>query len=257
MFIGSSGPLPSATQAGQPQIIALPNTNCLLPSTQHTTSTALVKQNPTAAPHNQLILVNGSTSLKRGHNESALTPRKKVASSQGSPIIRQALLLPSTQAESIHVINSSAVKTEISVNRSSQGVRMAMQSGVLVTNPILTATKQLSISAVIQNSNYQQTFMLPKICLPAYVTPVATDVDRVSNGNNALTAEADASTQKKVSGVSENEISSHVIKMNPNIVRKSTDSVLTHHLTTDIGANSDVDSDIEIITEVQSANERR
>lgn len=254
MFLGSSVPLPSA---GQPQIIALPNTNCLLPSTQHTTSAALVQQHPTTAPHNQLILVNGSTSLKRGSNEPTLTPRKKVATSQGSPIVRQALLLPSTQAESIHVINSSAVQTVTSMNRSSQGVRMAVQSGVLVTNPILTATNQLSISAVIQNSNYQQTFILPKVCLPASVTPGVTSVDKVSNGNKALTAEADACAQKKVGGVCENEIGSHVIKMNPNIVQKSTDSVLTHNLTTDIGANSDADSDIEIITEVQSANERR
>lgn len=255
MFLGSSVPLPSATQP-EHQIIALPNTNCLLRSTQPTTS-PLVQQHPTTVPHNQLILVNGSTSLKRGSSESTVTQRKKVATNQGPPIIRQALLLPSTQAESIHVINSSAVKTVTSMNKSSQGVRMAVQSGVLVTNPILTAANQLSISAVIQNSNYQQTFILPKICLPASVTPVVTDIDRVSHGNKALTAEDDAYTQKKVGVVSDNEIGSHVIKINPNLMRKSTDSVLTHDLTTDIGANSDADSDVEIITEVQSANERR
>jgi hypothetical protein len=218
----------------------------------------VVQQHPTRAPQNQLILVNGSTSLKRGSSEPALTQRKKIATSQGSPVIRQALVLPSTQSESIHVVNSSAVKTVTSMNRSSQGVRMAVQSGVLVTNPILTATNQLSISAVIQNSNYQQTLILPKICLPASVTPFVTDVDRVSHGSKALlTSEGDVCAQRKLDTVSEHEVGSHVIKINPNIMRKSTDSVLTHDLTTDIGANSDQDSDIEIITEVQSANERR
>jgi hypothetical protein len=256
MFLGSSVPLPSAAQPGQHQIITLPNTNCLLPSTQPT-SAPLVQQHPAAVPHNQLILVNGSTSLKRGFSESTLTPRKKVAINQGSPIIRQALLLPSTQAESIRVINNSAVKTVTSMNKSTQGVRMAVQSGVLVTSPILTAANQLSISAVIQNSNYQQTFIVPKICLPASVTHVVTDVDRVSHGNKALISEADAYTQKKMDVVSDNEIGSHVIKINPNIMQKCTDSVLTHDLTTDIGANSDPDSDIEIITEIQSANESR
>lgn len=253
MFIGSNVPLPSATQPEHHQIIALASTNCLLPSTQPATSAPLVQQHPTTVPHNQIILINGSASLKRGSNESNLTPRKKAAANQGSPVIRQAILVPSTQAESIHVINSSAVKTVTSMNKSSQGVRMAVH----VTNPVLTAANQLSISAVIQNSNYQQTFILPDICSPASITPVVTDVDRVCHGNKVLTAEADAYTEKKFGVVSDNEIGSHVIKINPNVMRKSTDSVLVHDLTTDIGAHNDADSDIEIITEVQPANGRR
>jgi hypothetical protein len=256
MFLGSSVPLPSATQPGQHQIFALPNTNWLLPSTQPT-SAPLVQQHPTTVPHNQLILVNGSTSLKRGSSESTRTPRKKVATNQGSPIIRQARLLPSTQAESIRVINNSAVKMLTSMNRSSEGVRMAVQSGVLISNPIVTAANQFSVSAVIQNSNYQQTIILPKICLPTSGISVVTDDDRVSHGNKVLIAETEAYTQRKVDVVSDNEIGSNVIKINPNIMRKSTDSVLAHDITTDIGANSDPDSDIEIITEIQSANERR
>jgi hypothetical protein len=215
----------------------------------------LVQQHHTTAPHNQLILVNGSANLKRGSSEPILTPKKKLVTNQGSPVIRQALLLPSTQAESIQVINSSAVKTVTNVNKSSQGVSMAMQSGVLVTNPVITTSNQLSISAVIQNSNYQQTFIVPKICLPASVMPVVTDVERIIQENQTLIAEPDA--QRKVGDVKDNEVGSHVIKINPNIMQKSTDNVLTRDLTADIAANSDPDSDIEIITEVQSDNERR
>lgn len=242
----------------QPQIIALPvtsNTNNILPSAHTTTSTPLLQQHLTTVPQSQLILVNRSANLKRGCSDPILTPRKKLTTNQGSPLIRQALLLPSTQAESIQVINSSAVKTVTSMNKSSQGVSMAVQSGVLVTNPVITAANQLSISAVIQNSNYQQTFIVPKICLPASVTPVVTDVERIIQGNQALIADADI--QRKVGDVSDNEVGSNVIKINPNVMRKSTDSVITGDVTEDVDATSDQDSDIEIIAEVQSCNDSR
>lgn len=255
VFLGSSVPSPSGSQPLQPQIIALPVTNSILPSAHTTTSTSLLQQHLTTAPQGQLILVNGSTNLKRGCSEPILTPRKKLTANQASPLIRQALLLPSTQAESIQVINSGAVKTVTTMNKNSQGVSMAVQSGVLVTNPVITTGNQLSISAVIQNSNYQQTFIVPKICLPASVTPVVTDVDRIIQGNQTLIT--DAGIQRKMGDVSDNEVGTNVIKINPNVMRKSTDSVITGDLTADIHATSDQDSDIEIIAEVQSCNDSR
>jgi hypothetical protein len=252
LFLGSSVPLSSGAQAEQPQIIALPvtsNTNCMLPSAQHTTPAALVQQHPTTAPQNQLILVNGSTNHKRGSSEPVRTSKKKLSANQGMPVIRQALLLPSSP----QIVNNSAVKTVTGVNKSSKGVSVAMQSGVLVTSPLITAANQLSISAVIQNSNYQQTFIVPKICLPGS----GTDVERIIHGSQALSAEADAQNQRKVGEVSNNELGTHVIKINPNVMRKSTDSMSTRELTTDIATSSDADSDIEIITEIGSANQRR
>ncbi|KAJ4432133.1 hypothetical protein ANN_20749, partial [Periplaneta americana] len=258
MAQGSSVPAQSAVQ---PQIINVtlpiqPNTNGLLPSTQTNTSNPVVQQHASTVPHNQLILVNGSSNLKRVSSEPIITPKKKLVNNQGSPIIRQALLLPSTQAESIRVINSSAVKTTTTnkIPQTSASVTVTsmptVPSGVLVTNPIITTpvtvpANQLAISAVIQNSgNYQQTFIVPKICLPTSVTPVVTDVERIIQGNSEL--------QKKTS---DDEIGSHVIKINPNVLRKSTDSVLSSDLSTSMPA-SDADSDIEIITEVRSENER-
>jgi hypothetical protein len=252
MFLGSGVPLSSGAQPEQPQIIALPvtsNTNCLLPSAQHTTPAPLVQQHPATAPQNQLILFNESTNHKRGCSEPILTTKKKLTTNQGTPLIRQTLLLPSPH----QVVNNSAVKTVTGVNKSSQGVSVAVQSGVLVTSPIITTGNQLSISAVIQNSNYQQTFIVPKICLPAS----GTDVERILHGNQALSAETDAQNQRKVDEVSNNEVGSHVIKINPNVMRKSTDNMITHELTTDIATSSDADSDIEIITESGSANQRR
>ncbi|XP_069690378.1 cyclic AMP-dependent transcription factor ATF-2 isoform X2 [Periplaneta americana] len=257
MAQGSSVPAQSAVQ---PQIINVtlpiqPNTNGLLPSTQTNTSNPVVQQHASTVPHNQLILVNGSSNLKRVSSEPIITPKKKLVNNQGSPIIRQALLLPSTQAESIRVINSSAVKTTTTnkIPQTSASVTVTsmptVPSGVLVTNPIITTpvtvpANQLAISAVIQNSgNYQQTFIVPKICLPTSVTPVVTDVERIIQGNSEL--------QKKTS---DDEIGSHVIKINPNVLRKSTDSVLSSDLSTSMPA-SDADSDIEIITEVRSENE--
>lgn len=252
MFPGSGVPLSSGAQPEQPQIIALPiasNTNCLLPSAQHTSSTPLVQQHPTTAPQNQLILVNGSTNHKRGSSDPILTTKKKLITNQGTPFIQQALLLPSPH----QVVNNSAVKTVPGVNKSSQGVSVAVQSRVLVTSPIIMPGNRLSVSAVIQNSNYQQTFIVPKICLPAS----GADAERIVHGNQVLSAETDAQFQRKVDEVSNNEVGSHVIKINPNVMRKSTDSMITHELTTDIATHSDADSDIEIISEIGSANERR
>jgi len=252
MFLGSGVPLSSGAQPEQPQIIALPvisNANCLLPSAQRTTSTPLVQQHPTTAPQNHLILVNGSTNHKRGSSEPIVTTKKKLIINQGTPIIHQALLLPSPH----QVVNNSAVKIVPGVNRSSQGVSVAVQSGVLVTSPIITSGNQLSVSAVIQNSNYQQTFIVPKICLPAS----GVDAERIVHANQVVSAESDAQFQRKVDEVSNNEVGSHVIKINPNVIRKSTDSMITPELTTDIATHSDADSDIEIISEIGSANERR
>jgi len=251
MFLGSGVPLSSGAQP-ESQIIALPiasNTNCLLPSAQRTTSTPLVQQHPTTAPRNQLILVNGSTNHKRGSSEPILTTKKKLITNQGTSFIHQALLLPSPH----QVVNNSAVKTVPGVNKSSQGVSVAVQSGVLVTSPIITSGNQLSVSAVIQNSNYQQAFIVPKICLPAS----GADAEKIVHGNQVLSAETDAQFQRKVDEVSNNEVGSHVIKINPNVMRKSTDSMITHELTTNIDTHSDADSDIEIISEIGSANERR
>lgn len=258
VFLGSSVPPPAGTQPAQPQIIAIPvtsNTNSVLPSAYLTTSTPLLRPHLSQAPQNQLILVNGSTSLKRGCSEPSLTLRKKLTTNQGSPVIRQTLFVSSTQAESIQVINSNAVKTVTSMNKSSQGVSMAMQSGVLVTNPIITAANQLSFSAVIQNSNYQQTFIVPKICVPASVTPVVTDAERIIQGNQALIADAD--NQRKAGDISDGDVGSNVIKINSNVMRKPTDNVVTGDISSDIAATSDADSDIEIIAEVQSCNDKR
>lgn len=252
MFLGSGVPLPSGAQPEQAQIIALPvasSTNCLLPSAQRTTSTPLVQQHPTTAPQNQLILVNGCTNHKRGSSEPILTTKKKLITNQGTPFIHQALLLPSPH----QVVNNSAVKTVPGVNKSSQSVSVALQSGVLVASPIITSGNHLSVSAVIQNSNYQQTFLVPKICLSAS----GADAERIVHGNQVLSAETDVQFQRKVDEVSNNDVGSHVIKINPNVMRKSTDSTITHELTTDIATHSDADSDIEIISEIGSANERR
>jgi hypothetical protein len=257
VFLGSSVPPLPGTQTAQPQIIALPvtsNANSMLPSAHPSMSTPLLQQQLMTAPQSHLILVNGSSNLKRGCSDPILAPRKKLTTNQGTPLVRQALLLPSTQAESIHVIKSSEVKTVTSMNKSSQGVSMAVQSGVLVTNPVITAANQLSISAVIQNSNYQQTFIVPKICLPASVTPVVTDVEKIIQGNQALIA--DAEIQRKMGDIADNEVESNVIKFNPNVLRKSASSVITGDLTADIDASSDQDSDIEIIAEVQSCSDR-
>ena len=252
MFLGSGVPLSSGAQPEQPQIIALPvasNTDGLMPSAQRTTSAPLVRQHPTTAPQNQLILVNGATNHKRCSSEPILTTKKKLTTNHGTPFIHQALLLPSPH----QVVNNSEVKTVTGVNKSSQGVSVAVQSGVLVTSPIITSGNQLSVSAVIQNSNYQQTFIVPKICLPAS----GVDAERTVHGNQVLSAETDSQYQRKVDEVSNNEVGSHVIKINPNVMRKSTDSMITHELTTDIATSSDADSDIEIISEIESANERR
>ncbi|KAJ9598633.1 hypothetical protein L9F63_010687 [Diploptera punctata] len=213
MAQGTNVTLAGTTQPSPPQIVVS------MPIGPH--SQPIV---PQPVPQN-LIIVNGSTSLKRVVSEPPLTPAKKLLSiNSGSPIIRQALLLPSTQG-SVQVINNNVVKTNNITNTITQtSINIpAVQPGVLATNPIISFPvtvpgNSLPISAVIQNSNYQEA-ILPEIENQVVVN----DSDKIGC-----------------------DITTNVIKVNPNVMIKSSDGK------PNISLEAEEDSDVEIISDIKS-----
>ena len=197
--------------------ILFPGTNVEVPPGSHVPPPQIVVSMPIA----QNSIVDRSQGLKRVASEPPITPSKKLLNvTTGSPIIRQALLIPSNQG-SVQVINNSnnAVKTVQSTKISnSLAPASTVQPGVLVTNPIITIPvtvpgNPVPLSAVMTNS-YQQS-VLPEI----------------DNHNESKLVDC--------------EVTTHVIKVNPNVLQKGEEKQT-------LPLGSEDDSDVEIISDAKS-----